>query len=422
MMRAPVSPEAKRSVKVAMVTAQTERSTGARVAARPGAIRVTGRRAAILASMSEPAAPIPQAVLDLARRRASARRSRDWALADDLKARIEAAGWRVVDSGPTFRLAPAIPPDVREPGRTLFGSAAAVPSRLDAPAAGPATFVVHLDRGLADAGGLRSLEALAEHAPRGSHAVIVADAASVGRPELLDTIGVSCGTRPAEVDDPAVGSVDQEPGEEPASAAPGVADRDAICIEVLWTSRALGPAASLEAGARRACADTIVVLAPDVVLEGDVVGPIRSALDDPAVAVVGSEGLVSGDLHHLEVASPGPVTALGSGCLAFRRAELSERGPLDARLTSPAGVAAWWSLALREPWPGVSVRRAVALDLPLHREGSPGDEAGEAHGGAGAAARDPDGRRDRYRIAARFAEHRDVLVMTPEGEPSGEPA
>jgi hypothetical protein len=372
--------------------------------------------------MSEPAAPIPQGVLDLARRRATARRAHDWALADDLKARIEAAGWRVVDSGPTFRLAPDVPPDIREPGRTLFGSAAAVPSRFDLPPAGPATFVVHLDRGLPDAGGLRALEALAGHAPGGSQAVFVADAASVGRPELLDTIKASCGVRPREVDVAGDGSVDQEPGEDPASAALGAADPDAISIEVLWTSGPLGPAVSLEAGARRACAETIVVLAPDVVLEADVVGPIRSALDDPAVAVVGSEAVVSADLHHLELGSPGPVTALGSGCLAFRRADLAARGPLDARLTSPAGVAAWWSLALRETRPGMPVRRAVALDLPLHRGSGPGDAPGAAPGGADAAARDPVARRDRYRIAARFAEHRDALVMVPGEAPRHEPA
>jgi hypothetical protein len=65
---------------------------------------------------------------ELARRRAEARRTGDFDSADDLRAQIEAAGWKVVDSGYKFRLEPASP-------------TASVPSRLHEQAIAPVTIV-----------------------------------------------------------------------------------------------------------------------------------------------------------------------------------------------------------------------------------------------------------------------------------------
>ena len=93
--------------------------------------------------MSHPRDPVPDDVLGLARRRAAARERHEWSLADELKASIEAAGWKVVDAGSSFGLTPARPPDLGEPGRTLYGSAASVPSHLSEPPQGVASFVLH---------------------------------------------------------------------------------------------------------------------------------------------------------------------------------------------------------------------------------------------------------------------------------------
>jgi hypothetical protein len=67
-------------------------------------------------------------VEEIARRRAEARRAGDFTAADELRAKIETAGWKVVDSGYKFRLEPASP-------------STGVASRLDEPAAAPVTIV-----------------------------------------------------------------------------------------------------------------------------------------------------------------------------------------------------------------------------------------------------------------------------------------
>ena len=61
--------------------------------------------------MSDAASPIPDDVEALAAERVAARAERDFARADELRARIEAAGWKVVDDGPRYTLSPARPPD-----------------------------------------------------------------------------------------------------------------------------------------------------------------------------------------------------------------------------------------------------------------------------------------------------------------------
>ncbi len=58
-----------------------------------------------LASLAEERAAPPE-LEELARRRQEARAARDFALADELRAEIEAAGWDVRDSGDGFRLVP----------------------------------------------------------------------------------------------------------------------------------------------------------------------------------------------------------------------------------------------------------------------------------------------------------------------------
>src|SRR5262245_21684445 len=76
----------------------------------------------------------PPEVRALADARAAARRARDFATADALRAEIEAAGWKVIDAASLYSLERAAPPDVSEGGVTRYGSSASVPSRLaDAP-------------------------------------------------------------------------------------------------------------------------------------------------------------------------------------------------------------------------------------------------------------------------------------------------
>ena len=56
---------------------------------------------------------------------------RDLTEADRLKAVIETSGWKIVDRGTDFALAPAAAPDIVEGRRVRYGSSASVPSRLE---------------------------------------------------------------------------------------------------------------------------------------------------------------------------------------------------------------------------------------------------------------------------------------------------
>src|SRR5436190_21703144 len=84
---------------------------------------------------------IPPEIWEAAKQRSLARDARDYADADALRAQIEAAGWRVVDTETSFRLEP-IPADVEVGGEIRYGSSDAVPSRLAEPEVGFATVVL----------------------------------------------------------------------------------------------------------------------------------------------------------------------------------------------------------------------------------------------------------------------------------------
>jgi len=311
---------------------------------------------------------IPDDVLSAAHARATARRERDWAEADRLRGEIEAAGWRIVDRGTDFALTPAAPPDEADGGHLRYGASRNVPSRLDEPATGVATIVLIATDWPGDLA--RMLESLSATSPLGVTIVVVADAPSAEQDAALEGPG----------------------GEAPP-------------VETVWTSARLGHAAATNIGVRRAGAPVVVLLDTSIEPTGDFVTPLVRALDDPTVAVSGGWGIVSKDLRHFEDAPAGDVDAIEGYCLAFRRADFAERGPLDERFTFYRNLDIWWSLVLRDGGEGEPPRRAVRLDgLPLVRH---------EHRGYTSL---PEGERDRlskrnfYRIIDRFGSRRDLLV------------
>ena len=330
----------------------------------------------------------PQPVIDLAEARAAARRARDWALADRLKAVIEDAGWKVIDSGTMYDLEPAAAPDISVDGIVRYGSSATVPSRLaEAPVGTASIVLVATDRpdDLA-----RAIRQLVDHAPDGTQIVVVANAPSAAQASGLASLDAV------------------DPG------APGV------ITDVVWTSARLGHAAALNAGIRRTMAPVVFVLGPDVEAAGDVVTPMVAALADPGIAVAGPSGLVSRDLGRFDPAPDGAidVEAIDGALQAFRRADYVERGPLDERFVTAPSLDVWWSLVLRDgdadprsdadpgsdPETAPVHRRAVVVSgLPVRRI-EPPVMAGQAD----AAARQA--RRNHYRVLKRFAGRRDLLV------------
>jgi len=310
-------------------------------------------------------------VLSAAHARARAREARDWPEADRLRQTIEAAGWKIVDRGTDFALSPETPLDVTEAARTRYGASRNVPSRLDEPPTGPASFVLIATDWPDDL--RRALAGIRSGSPPGTSVVIVADDPSAEQATALD---------------------DLETGQ-----------AGDLAIEVVWTSERLGHGAALNAGMRRASGPIAILLDSSVEPTGDIVTPLVRILDDPTVAVAGGWGIVSGDLRKFDDAPPGDVDAIEGYCLAFRRTDYGERGPIDERFRFYRNIDIWWSLVLRDNGQGEAPRRAVRLDgLPLVRHGHrgytslPDDE------------RDRLSKRNFYRIIDRFGSRRDLLV------------
>jgi hypothetical protein len=313
----------------------------------------------------------PPEVEDAARRRSDARAERDWETADRLRAEIEDAGWRVVDSGTAFRLEPATAPDVEVGGEIRYGRSGAVPSRLDAPATGLATIVVVASPEREATA--RTLRAVRDTAPPGVDLVLVADG--------LPNAAVS-------------GLVESALG---SSGEPGPR------AELVRTSEVLGQAAALNAGIRRAAAPVVVVLDVSVVPTGDVVTPLVAALDDPTVAIAGPYGMRSTDLRHFDDTTEGDAIAIQGYLMAFRRADAAARGPLDEAFRFYRNLDIWWSLVLRDEGEEQPPRKALVVpDLPLQR--------GEPHAWTATppAVRDRLSKRNFYRILDRFRTRTDL--------------
>jgi hypothetical protein len=278
---------------------------------------------------------IPDEVLAAAHARSRARQARDWPEADRLRAAIEAAGWKIADSGTDFALTPASVPDVVEGAAIRYGSSRSVPSRLEEAPVGVATVVLVATDFPADLE--RVLAGLREHAPDGTQIVVVGDDPSPEQAAELDRL---------EARDP------ETPG---------------IGAEVIRTSARLGHAAALNVAIRRAAAPVVVVLDSSVEATGDIVTPLVRALDDASVAVSGGWGIVSGDLRRFEDAPAGDVDAIEGYAQAFRRADYAECGPLDERFRFYRNLDIWWSLVLRDGGEDGPNRRAAAIDLPAVR-------------------------------------------------------
>ena len=198
---------------------------------------------------------VPAEILDLAHQRRAAREARDFRLADELRAAIEAGGWTVVDRGVDFDLRPLHPPDVVEEGIVRYGSSASVPSRLEETASVPASVIVVATDWPDDVE--RAVRAIRAESPDTTQIVVVAD-----------------GT-PAE--------------QEPRLAA--LADEGA---EVVRTTQRLGHGAAINAGVRRATGAMVILLDASVEATGDIVEPLAAPLRDPGVGVAGPWGFVVG--------------------------------------------------------------------------------------------------------------------------------
>jgi hypothetical protein len=272
----------------------------------------------------------PAEISQLVRERAEARADRQYTRADELKARIEAAGWRVVDRGRKSSVHPATPASVEVDGEVRYGSAADLPA-AGAPRArtepGTAPLSVVLVASEEPARLSRLLAAIREHAPAGVQTIVVENDPSDAQVEAL---------RRGSPDRSAVGGLEPE---------------------LLRTSVRLGYAAALNIGLRRAAGPVVLLADGSAVPTGDAFSPLLRALEDPEVAAVGAFGLLSEEgvafrPNELERVDADPdadleVAALEGAWLAFRHEDVDAIGPVDEHFVTPAWLDVWLSLRLR---------------------------------------------------------------------------
>lgn len=329
----------------------------------------------------------PPEIIALADARAAARRARDWANADDLRAEIEAAGWKVVDSGSMYDLERLAPPDVTEGDIVRYGSSASIPTRFDEAPAGVASVVLVATDWPDDLA--RTMRGLTLHSPVGTQVVVVANHPSEEQAAALSALAGS---------------------HAPGDAAP------ALGVEIVWTATRLGWAAALNAGIRRTAAPVVILMDTSVEPVSDLVTELATALEDATVAAAGPFGLVSADMRRFEEAPGGAsdVDAIEGYALAFRRADYVSRGPLDEHFAFYRNLDIWWSLVLRDQAEDEAddalPRRAVRV--------ATSSVTRHAHRGWTSL---PDEERDRaskknfYRVLKRFATRRDLLVTPAKG-------
>lgn len=336
----------------------------------------------------------PDEITALAEERVAARTARDFGRADALKARIEAAGWRVEDAGRAYSLFPAVPPDFVVDGETRYGAPQSVPSVLDDQPIATASVVLVAED---DPESLDAMVAsLGTHGPAGTQVVVVANApgsAQAARLPLAGPTGVDADARDAGRDDQ-------------VTPDGGAARAEAVEVEVVRTSTRLGRAAAWNVGLRRARGAVVILADGTLAPSGDAVSPLVEALADPDVAVAGAVGLSGRELPRLERSVGARPAAISGGWLAFRRDDYTRLGPFDEGFVVPEHLDAWWSLALRAGDDEVAApRHAARLDLPLlpreaaARVGRPGDDAQRARRA----------RRNGYRLLDAFRDRPDLL-------------
>jgi hypothetical protein len=298
-----------------------------------------------------PSGSLPDDVRRLLDERAEARSERDWGRADAIRDRIAELGWEVQDREGASTARPML---VREPEAG---------DPIDGPAEVDASVQVTAEDHPDDLG--RFLRGLAAHPPSATwELVIVANA-------------------PAEPVETTLAMV--APPVEPV---------------VLDIGSRLGWADARTLGLRHSRGDVTILLDSSLEPNGDFVGPLLAAFDDPAVGIAGGWGVTSGDARQFEEAPPGPVDAVEAYCLAIRREALQAVGGFDRRFRYYRNADLDFSFSVRDA--GWTAVRTGPLPLERHE-----------HRGWTAL---PDAERDRlskrnfYRFLDRWGDRPDLLL------------
>ncbi len=298
----------------------------------------------------------PRDVQDLAAERAVRREARDFPGADELRDRIAAEGWSVVDEPEGWRLEPIeVPSTVGQQLR-----AHDVGSVLDEPAT-------------ADV----SIHWLVEGWPQDVRRAIESFRANAGGRNVQYVV--------ADVTD------DPEDGW----------DED---VEHIWLERGTGWGAARNAGLKRSRGRVVLAMDGSIEATGDVLGPLEAALADPTVGVCGPFGIVTPDLREFEPTDGPEADAIEGYCMAFRREALTTAGLFDEKFRWYRTADIEYSFRIKDL--GL---RAVVVPVPVERhehrmwfETPPAERAKWS-------------KRNFYRFLDRW---RDRYDLTVSGEPS----
>jgi Glycosyl transferase family 2 len=256
---------------------------------------------------------VPPDVARLAEERAEARSRKDFASADALRDRIEAAGWTVTDEAAGYSIDVATSPETAD----IRTDVAGVASVLDRPATFEASVHWVCDGWPSDID--RALAAFRTHMSDRRIQFLIANVTEEPRARWPDDVEV-------------------------LSLRPGTA----------W-------AAACNAGLRRSLGDVVIAMDGSVEPTGEVLRPLETALEDPGVGVCGPFGVVTKDLREFEPApGPGPCDAVEGYLMAFRRAILTEVGFFDEKFKWYRTADIEWSFRVKD-----AGYRAEVVDVPV---------------------------------------------------------
>ena len=260
----------------------------------------------------------PEQVTAMAEQRAAARAAKDFAASDRLRDEIADAGWVVRDGPDGSSLAP-------RPPYAVVASVDALPDRSAEPDTHRCTVALLVEGWPEDV--RTCVEALLAYAPADVQVV------------LLENGSGDAGAVVHEL---------------------AAHDR----VSELHVERAAGWSQARQALVRADTAAVHVLMDLSTVLEGDGIGPLLDALDDPATIGAGWRGVrVQDGWTDFEDAGPGEVEALLGYLFAVRRsAALQVPLPAKARFYRNADME--WSFLLREAGLG----RLVAVDVPVRQD------------------------------------------------------
>jgi len=177
-------------------------------------------------------------------------------------------------------------------------------------------------------------------------------------------------------------------------------------VDVVSLEPGTGWGAARNAGLRRSRGRIVLVMDGSVEPEGDVLGPLERALEDPSVGVCGPFGISTNDLREFHDSDgTGPdreVDAIEGYLMAFRRDVIRDVGLFDEKFRWYRTADIECSFRVRD-----AGFKAVLVDVPVRKHehrvyhSTPPDE------------RDRLSKRNYYRFLERFRDRFDLLVERP---------